>query len=172
MFVTFFTRQHLAWLGVSCQHLLICTSGDFNQWWVGNCERVRVWSSVWHTAVALMDNDRDVSISSPVGNEKRGLAVLWSAGRSYRTCHCMPLIHFPRSHTQIPANHPFSACVQGRHERWASVIQPPSQLCFHFAGLQVSAVGLHSHRHQEVERYLACSLLCRKKQPTTHCFPQ
>lgn len=50
MFVTFFTRQHLAWLGVSCQHLLICTSGDFNQWWVGNCERVRVWSSVWHTA--------------------------------------------------------------------------------------------------------------------------
>lgn len=43
----FFTRQHLAWLGVSCQHLPICTSGDFNQRWVGNCTGGAIrWSKV------------------------------------------------------------------------------------------------------------------------------
>lgn len=31
--------------------------------------------------------------------------MLWFLRRSYRTCHCVPLFHFPHYHTQIPANH-------------------------------------------------------------------
>lgn len=73
MVATFFTRQHLARLGVSCQHL-ICTSGDFNQRWVGNCTRVCVWSNevslaqchIHSPVLVLMDNDREVYISVPV----------------------------------------------------------------------------------------------------------
>ena len=80
MFVTvFLTCQHLAWLRVSCQHLLIFTSGDFNQRWVGNCTGLRVWSNEvslaecrkLSRALVLMDNDREVSISVPAGSERR-----------------------------------------------------------------------------------------------------
>lgn len=93
-----------------------------------------------------MDNDRNVFISVPVGSEKWVLDMLWSARRCYSTCHCMPLIHFPPLSWANFCQSPFSACVQRCHKQWASVIQPPFRVCFHCAGLQVSAVGLHSHR--------------------------
>lgn len=117
----FFTRQHLAWLGVSCHHLLIRTIGDFNQRWVGNCTWVRAWSNdvslarchILSPALVLMDNDRDVSISVPVGSEKWGLDMLWSVKRGYRTCHCMPLIHFTPLSYANSCQSPLSACVQG-----------------------------------------------------------
>lgn len=136
-FFFFFTCQHLAWLGVSCQHLFIYTSGDFNQRWVGNCTG-GVCMIQWREFGA-------VPYSPPCfgadGQWQRRLHLCplweWKMGieyavvcKGYRTCHCMPLIHFPsNSHTQIPANH-LSVRVQGCHELWALVIQPPSQACF------------------------------------------
>lgn len=82
--------------------------------------------------------------------------MFWSVRPSHRTCHHMPWIHLPPLSYKNFCQSPFSACVHGCHEHWASVIQPPSWDCFHCARLQVSAIGLHSRRHQQAVGYLAC----------------
>lgn len=176
MFVTFLTCQHLAWLRVSCQHLFICTSGDFNQRWVGNCTGLCMiqWSefgTVPHSPPCFsVDGQQQRHLYlCPLWEGKTGFeyALVCKAGLQDMSPHAA--YSFPsNSNTQIPANH-LSVRVQGCHELWASVIQPPSQLVL--TGLQVSAVGLHNYRNQEAERYLARSLLCQAKQPMTHCFP-
>lgn len=128
---------------------------------------------IWHGAIlspalAMMDTDRNVFFSTlwewKMENEH---ALVCSTGHVIARPNSSP----PLSYANF-CQSPFSACVQGCHKQWASVIQPPFQVCFHCPGLQVSAGGLHSQRHHQTEGYLACTLLCQHFQYTAHSFPQ
>lgn len=113
----------------------------------------------------MMETDRNVFFSAPFGSEKWGMNMLWSA-LQHMSLHA-PNSFPPLSYANF-CQSPFRACVQGCHKQWASVIQPPFQVCFHCPGLQVSAGGLHSQRHHQTEGYLAWASLCQQ----AHSFPQ
>lgn len=117
----------------------------------------------------MMETDRNVFFSAPFGSEKWGMNMLWSA-LQHMSLHASNSFS-PLSYANF-CQSPFRACVQGCHKQWASVIQPPFQVCFHCPGLQVSAGGLHSRRHHQTGGYLACASLCQQSQSAAHSFPQ
>lgn len=57
-------------------------------------------------------------------------------------------------------------------EHQSSSLHPRLVFFSHSTGLQVSATGPHSHRHQRAERHFGIQLFAPpKNQPTTHCSP-
>lgn len=94
-------HQHLAWLRVSCQHLLIWMSGDLINEELGISQGC-LYLTKCHPLPCFSDD----------GNWQKCLLLCtlweWKMGNEHAllcsTCHYMPLIHFPRSRTQISTN--------------------------------------------------------------------
>lgn len=128
----------------------------FNQWGVGNITRVFVLSCEVNLAKC-----HPLPCFSDDGNWQKLSSSLHPLGVKNGEWTCSALhdmsLHAPNSFPPLSyanfCQSTFSACVQGCHKQWASVIQPPFQVCFHCPGLQVSAGGLHSQRHHQTEGY-------------------
>lgn len=170
-------HQHLAWLPVSCQHLLIWTSADLINEELGiaqECVCVIQWSESgrvpsspllwwWWTLT-------EMSSSLHPSGVKNGE---WTcSGLLYGTCHCMPLIHFPRRRTQISANHlsvlACSDATSGEHQ--SSSLH--SRLVFTVLDYRCQQEACTTKGSTKIEGYLACTLLCQQVHSAPHSFPQ